>query len=471
MHTQQITNGSVKELWKISFPLMISFLSLFTMVFVDRIFLSFYSTDALKAATSSGTFSWSLILGFSTLAGLCEVFVAQYNGAKQYKMLGEPVWQMIWLSLLSTLFFLPLGLFAAKSLYGEFSKTNFDYQYFRYTMFLSPLPVLLAALTGFFVGQGKTSIIKWLGLIGNIVNAILDPILIFGIKGVIPSLGILGTSIATVAGIGVQVIILICLFFQKKNQEEYGTNKWRFKLDTFIACLKVGMPPAVFVFVELFGWSIFYRMMAQISGEHILVSSICQSILLLFIFFGLGIEKGAAVVAGNLIGASKQELIPKILQSGIKLLIVFSSVVFFFLVIYPDFLINLFLNNPNSFESGVSTSMLSSEQLKSLIYDIKVGLCFIFVYMVIEDVRWLINGILTAAGDTMFLMIAGAGSVWLFLLLPTYLFVYLPKADIKVAFFIWVVYSFISVALFYMRFKQGKWKERSLVIDEATQPE
>lgn len=338
-------------------------------------------------------------------------------------------------------------------------------------MFLSPLPVLLAALTGFFVGQGKTSIIKWLGLIGNIVNAILDPILIFGIKGVIPSLGILGTSIATVAGIGVQVIILICLFFQKKNQEEYGTNKWRFKLDTFIACLKVGMPPAVFVFVELFGWSIFYRMMAQISGEHILVSSICQSILLLFIFFGLGIEKGAAVVAGNLIGASKQDLIPKILQSGMKLLIVFSSIVFFFLVIYPDFLINLFLNNPNSFESGVSTTMLSSEQLKTLVYDIKVGLCFIFVYMVIEDVRWLINGILTAAGDTMFLMIAGAGCVWLFLLLPTYLFVYLPKADIKVAFFIWVVYSFISVALFYMRFKQGKWKERSLVIDEATQPE
>lgn len=122
MHTQQITNGSVKELWKISFPLMISFLSLFTMVFVDRIFLSFYSTYALKAATSSGTFSWSLILGFSTLAGLCEVFVAQYNGAKQYKMLGEPVWQMIWLSLLSTLFFFLLDSLLQRAYMESFQK-------------------------------------------------------------------------------------------------------------------------------------------------------------------------------------------------------------------------------------------------------------------------------------------------------------------------------------------------------------
>jgi multidrug resistance protein, MATE family len=467
MNTHASNNGSLKELWKLSLPLMISFLSLFVMVFVDRIFLSIYSTDALNAATSSGSLSWSLVLGCSTLAGLAEVFVAQYNGAKQYKMLGEPVWQMIWFSLLSVFFFVPMGLWGSSIFYGSPSMTNFEHHYFSCTMFFSPAAVLVAALTAFFVGQGKTSIIKWLALVGNIVNVILDPILIFGIKGIIPSLGIRGACIATGVGIIVQAGILFCLFFNKSNQELFGTRQWQFKFTQFMRCIKIGLPPAIFVFIELLGWSIFYWMMTQISIDHIFVSSICQSILLLFVFFGLGIEKGAAIVAGNLIGAKKIDQVQNVLRSGYKMLALFSLVVIFFFIVYPDLLINLFLQNPQALETHVHFSTLSSDYLGNLRSTIRTGLIFIAVYMIIEDVRWLINGILTAAGDTLFLMIVGAGCVWLFLLLPTYFFVLTPQADIRVAFVIWVVYSVIATVLFYWRFKQGKWKENALIINEA----
>lgn len=46
----------------------------------------------------AGNFMWV------TLAAMAEVFVAQYNGSKQYGKLGEPVWQMIWLSGFSLIF-------------------------------------------------------------------------------------------------------------------------------------------------------------------------------------------------------------------------------------------------------------------------------------------------------------------------------------------------------------------------------
>lgn len=465
MNTYVIKNGSLKELWKISFPLMISFLSLFVMVFVDRIFLSFYSPDALNAATSAGTLSWSLILGWSTLAGLAEVFVAQYNGAKQHKMLGEPVWQMIWFSALSILFFLPMGFWGTSLFYGHFSPANFQYHYFSSTMLFSPAAVLVAALTAFFVGQGKTSIIKWLALIGNLVNVILDPILIFGIPGILPKLGIHGACIATGIGIIVQAAILFYLFLKKSNQEQFGTGQWRFKLQPFVRCIKVGLPPALFIFIELLGWSIFYWMMNKISLEHILVSSICQSILLLFVFFGLGIEKGAAILSGNLIGAQKIDQVHHVLRSGYKMLSLFALVVIFFFVIYPDFLINLFLQNPQALEAHVNISALSGDYLDHIRSKIRAGLILIAIYMIIEDIRWLINGILTAAGDTLFLMLVGAGCVWMFLLLPTYFFVLKPQANIQLAFIIWVVYSIIATLLFYLRFKQGKWKERALIIN------
>lgn len=465
MNTQEINNGSLKEIWKLSLPLMISFLSLFVMIFVDRIFLSFYSTDALNAATSAGTLSWSLILGCSTLASLAEVFVAQYNGAKQYKMLGEPVWQMIWFSLLSILFFFPMGMWGTSLFYGQPHPANFEYDYFKCTMFFSPAAVVVAALTAFFVGQGKTSIIKWLALLGNVVNIILDPILIFGVKNVIPPMGINGACVATGIGITVQAAVLFYLFLKRPNREHFGTANWQFKLAPFIRCVKIGLPPAVFVFIELLGWSIFYWMMTKISIEHILVSSICQSILLLFVFFGLGLEKGAAIVAGNLIGAKKIDKVTNVLLSGCKMIGVFSLVIILFFIVYPDFLINLFLKNPQALESHVNLNMLSDEYLNSIRSTIRTGLVFIAIYMIIEDIRWLINGILTAAGDTLFLMIVGTSCVWLFLLLPTYFFVLKPHGNIKLAFAIWVVYSLIATLLFYFRFRQGKWKERALIID------
>lgn len=465
--SQEITSGSLKELWRISLPLMISFLSLFSMIFVDRIFLSFYSTSALNAATSSGTFCWSLALGWSTLASLAEVFVAQYNGAKQYNMLGEPVWQMLWFSLLSIVFFFPMAVWGSSMFYGMPHPTNYEYDYFKYTMYFCPISIVVSALTAFFVGQGKTGIIKWLALLGNVVNAILDPIFIFGIKGVFPSLGIKGACIATGIGITVQAVILMYLFLKKENQEKYGTNNWRFKLTPFIRCIKIGFPPAIFIFVELLGWTLFYWMMTKISLEHILVASIAQSILLLFVFFGLGLEKGAAIVAGNLIGAKQIEKVKKTLSSGMILVSLFSVVIVVFFIIYPDLLINLFLNNPDAIESHVNINTLSSEHLAHIKSSVRSGLVLIAIYMIVEDIRWLINGILTAAGDTLFLMIAGTACVWIFLLLPTYFFILKPQGNIQMAFVIWVGYSVIATLLFYIRFAQGKWKQKALVIDEV----
>jgi len=465
MHTTNIHTGSLKELWKISYPLMLSFLSLFVMIFVDRIFLSHYSTQALNAATSAGTFSWSLILGWSTLAGLAEVFVSQYNGAKQYSMLGEPVWQMLWFSLFSIAFFLPMGLWGGSWFYGQPSSTNLEYIYFRYTMYFSPFSVMVAALTAFFVGQGKTSIIKWLALLGNAVNIVFDPLLIFGLGSIVPSMGVAGACIATGTGIIVQAAVLLYLFLKKENQNQFGTNQWKLRWFPFIRCVKIGLPPAIFVFIELLGWSIFYWMMTQISVEHILVSSICQSILLLFVFFGLGLEKGAAIVAGNLIGAQKVDKVHTTLYSGLKMLGLFFLLLVFFFIAFPDLLINLFLHNLQNFDIAFSTDAIDSSSLVKLKSTIRTGLIFIAIYMIIEDIRWLINGILTAAGDTFFLMISGASCVWLFLLLPTYFFVMKPHATIHIAFVIWIAYSAIATLLFYFRFKQGKWQKLSLVIE------
>ncbi len=467
-----ISTGSLRELWGLSFPLMISFLSLFVMIFVDRVFLSFYSTATLNAATSAGTFCWAFLLGWTTLAALAEVFVAQYNGSKQYKKLAEPVWQMIWLGAISFLFFIPMGIWGGDLIYGLKSPTNLEHNYFTVTMFFGPASVFLSALTAFFVGQGKTGIIKWLALLGNLINVILDPILIFGIKGIVPSMGINGACIATGIGIITQVIVMAIIFLNKKNKLHFNTGDWVFKFKAFKQCFKIGLPPACFVFFELFGWAAFYWMMTQISTTHILVASICQSVLLLFVFFGMGLEKGAAAVAGNLIGSEKIEMVTNVLKSGLKLIAIFSVFVAIFFWIKPELLMSWFFKNPQAFDANTKDlTLLSGAELINIKQLVKLGLIMTGIHMIFEYVRWLLSGILTAAGDTMFLMICGSLCVWLFIIAPTYFFIMKPKAPVEHAFLIWVAYSLLATSFSLLRFFRGKWKSKALVIQpqEETQ--
>jgi len=462
MSTHEISNGSLRQLWKVSSALMISFLSMVAMMFADRLFLSYYSADALSAATSAGTLFWAGSFMCVTFAAMGEVFVAQYNGSKQYQKLGNPIWQMIWFSGLSFIFFFALGSFGSDYFMKiGFMNTN-EVEYFRWNNYYAPWLTLLTAISAFYIGQGKTSIIKWMGVLGNGVNIILDPIFIFGKFG-FPSMGIKGAAIATGIGIIVQVAIIGTLFLRKKNQESFGTGNWRFNKRLFLKCMRVGAPPALFVLFELLGWAAFYMMMEKISTKHILVASVTQSILLLFLFFGMGLEKGAAAIAGNLIGAKKHHEIKRLFWSGIKLSLIFGVVLAIFLGAFSDFFINLFFKNPEALTGsalGISPEMLGEVKIA-----LKFAMITLVIYLTLENVRWLISGLLTAAGDTFFPMILGLISIWCFMLLPTYFFVVIPKAPIERALNIWVFYSFMAATLFLIRFARGKWKEKKLISD------
>lgn len=458
-----INNPNTRQLWKISYPLMISFFSTFIMLFVDRLFLAYYDKQALNAAAISGTLSWSFILAWMTLASLAEVFVAQYNGAKRYNELARPVWQMIWLSVFSSLFFGLLGGVFADMIYPSLNE-HLQRDYFRWLMMAGPFTVLLASISAFYIGQGKAQIVKWLAIGGNCINIILDPILIFGIKGIVPSMGIKGAAIATSLGYILQAIVILCLFLSKKNRETFQTHDWTFRFDLLKRCLKIGLPPAVFSGLEILAWAMFYKMMSWVSAEHIFICSVCQSIEMLFLFYCFGLEKGVAAVAGNLIGAGLYDQIKKLVRSGLYLILFFSIVIILLTVVYPDPLINLFLSHDRTpseaFIYGFPLIHLS--HYKPLIH---ICLVFVTFYVIMENIRWLYSGILTAAGDTMYLMITGLISVWLFLLLPCYLIIVIGGQSIIAAFIIWAIYSIIVALFNYFRFISGAWKTKE-VIDE-----
>lgn len=456
--------GSIRELWAVSLPLMISSLASLFMIFTDRIFLSRYSLESLNASVNAGTMAWALMSGFAMITAMSEVFVAQYNGAKQWGRLGRPVWQMIWFALFSFIFFIPMSIWGAPLIFGGDRYAGQEIEYFRWLMIFSPSYALMTALAGFFIGRGKTRVMIWLAVLANLINIVLDWTLIFGIPGIIPEMGIRGAAIATCFGYFFESAILAYLFLNKENRTIYKTADFRLDWTEMKKCWRVGVPQGIFVALEVFGWAVFYWMMTSLSEKHITISSICQSFTILLSFFCDGLCRGAASVAGNLIGADKREIVSKVFRSGIVLLLFFASATFIFFVVDPvDTAGILFFGH---FEGSHWVSALDPTLQSSL----KTCMIFSFIYIFFDGLRWVLGGLLTAAGDTLFLLVAGSLSVWLFLLAPVYAIVVVPGRSVEVAWGLTVAYAAFFFVVYWVRFKRGAWKTINLLKPSNTKP-
>lgn len=443
--------GSFRELSKIALPLMLSSLSVMTMVFVDRLLLAHYSTDALNAAANASTFAWSFIYSWMVLTSIAEVFVAQYYGAGRHSKLGEPVWQMLWLSLFSLLFFIPFGIFGADLFYGSSPEREMEKAYFRWMILFGSVFPVYSALCGFFVGQGKTRLVTTLAVAANIVNVCLDYVLIFGVEGYIQPLGVTGAVFATSIGSLLQTSVLGAVFLNKKNRELYGTNRIKLKSKALLQCVRIGLPGAVFSLIEILGWAAFYGMMTYVSSRHITVAAISQSVIILLYFFAEGISKATSIICGNLIGAKSIKHVPTMIRSGIQLHVLFFLTIVGFFTFYSHTFISLFLPT------------IEASQLVSLDKTLQECLFLICLYMLFEGIRLLFSGILTAAGDTVFLLIAGSCSIWILLVLPIYIFIVREQMSIETATLICVNYSFFACLLYMWRYFHGKWKDISII--------
>ncbi|WP_068469592.1 MATE family efflux transporter [Candidatus Protochlamydia phocaeensis] len=437
--------GSVRELWQISFPLMISLMSVSLMLFLDRLFLSRYSIDALNASANAGILTQLMQFWCLSTVSIAEVFVGRYNGAGRLEKLGQPVWQMVWLSIASFLWFIPIGLWAGPYFFHNDPYYSLESAYFKYLMCFGPMAALSAALSAFYIGRGKVKFVTWVMGLSNLVNVVLDWILIFGWEPFIPSLGIMGAALATGVAQTTQVLIFGCDFLRASNRSLYGTNRWKLNKRLFRKCLSIGIPNAIAHTLELLAWVFIFHLMTKLGSDYITVVSVSQSIFFLFTFMTEGVSKGATAIAANMIGSQQHELVWKLLKSGLKLYSIVFLLLGIFLAWNPDPLISLFLGQ----EAVISPA--TRETLHAA--------CFwVWLFFLFDGINWLLIGLLTAAGDTRFIMKVGGAGPWLVALLPIYFFVFKWGAPANITWMLIALYGIASSIIYLWRFRSEKWK-------------
>lgn len=441
-------NGSIRELLAVSLPLMLALMSGSLMFFLDRLLLAQYSLDAHNASTSAGMVVAFLQFPFICTACIAEVFVGQSHGSGDSKNLAVPVWQMIWLSIFSLIFFIPVGLM------GGIIFTFSPYQeleivYFKYLIYFSPFFCLATALSSFYIGRGVLKFVTVTMIIANLINFLLAYLLIFGLEPYFSPMGIAGAAIATGLAQAFQTAVLLTDFLRRKYRIAYGTGKFHFVKSEFIKCIKIGLPSSLAHSIEILGWALFFMMLACVSKEHMTVSSVAQSIFFLFTFMTEGISKGATAIAANMIGAGKESSIWKVMNAGIRLYFIVFFALSFLLVFNPEPLIRLFI---------------SAGEVDLGSYKTIATACFwVWLFFLFDGIHWLAVGLLTAAGDTKFVLKVGSTAIWIFALLPSYLLVVVLGYGADFAWAMTAMYGLVVCLIYLWRFQSENWKSNSLI--------
>jgi MATE family multidrug resistance protein len=447
--------GSVGELATIALPLILSSTCTMAMIFVDRLLLAQFSTEAMNAAANAATAGWAFVMFVIALAGIAEAFVAQNNGAERYREVAVPVWQMMWLSLSSLVVFLPLSLWSAPFLFSGSPYYRMEVDYYEILMLLGPVTGMVAALTAFWVGRGKATLITGLSIFANLVNCVLDYLLIFGVEGWFSAMGTRGAIIGTFVAESSLAIVLFCLLLRTKNREKYGTGDCSVNFPMIMRCVRVGFPSALFIFIEIAGWGVFYRQMTRIGHEYITIAAVAQSLCIFLWGLGEGLQKTMVTIAGNRIGEGRPEVAMKSLRTSMWLVAIWHMAALVLLLFYVD----------NVWGWFVDIQQFSNPE--TIVHTLRWVIALTVIYTMVETFRFAIGGVLTAAGDTLFLMLVGVVTMWGLLVLPVELFVVRPEASILVAFGLWVFYSVVGCGINWFRLVGGSWQKRSLLQREA----
>ena len=449
MKKKTFEQASLGELWFLSYPLIVTMAAQVVMQFVDRMFLAWYSHDALAACVPAGVLAMTFGAVFMGLASYTSVFISQYYAQKKYASVSISLWQGILLAVISSLILAsmtPLGGWVIRLFDHSPTVTALELKYFFILNLFGGFAVINNALASFFSGRGKTKVPMWVTLCGNLVNIGLDYVMIFGKLG-FPEMGIIGAAWATVLGSVSMTFIFGGLIFAGRVRKTFKISKLAgFYKPVFSRLLRFGLPNGFGFLMDIMSFTLFTFMVGNIDVISLQASNVVMSMqpVVFTVILGLGI--GIQILVSKYQGLSRSDLAVKVVKNACKLGYAYAGAVgiLFFFAAVP--LVALFVppNSPDAAAIAAKTYPL-------------MKLVSVFVLF---DATYLIFGeAIRGAGDTKFFMKVMLFCAWGLMIPGAWFIIYKLHGSV---FMVWswlTFYAALTAVIMLWRFAKGEWKK------------
>ena len=444
-------SGSILEVFRIALPLILSNSCHAVNMFVDRLMLARQSREAVAAAFTGGLTNFTIACIFIGTIGYTGTFVAQYEGARRRDRIGSAVWSGIWLALLGSLL-LGTGVFWAGPLFAIFrhepAVAQQEVIYFSVLCKGACAFLLNNALSCFWTGRGKTSLVLAVSVIITLFNLPLNYIMIFGRCGC-PALGAEGAAWATMLAAAIGTIIYFIAFFSPSAEKHFRTRHPVFDFQLIRRMIRFGLPAGLHLAIDLISFNTFSLLMGSYGVAVHEASSITFGINNIGFCPVMGIGMTAAILVGQAIGAENIALARKSVRNCVVIVELYSLAMVVLYVFCQPLLLGPF-TRPGDPEQAEALRLAGQ-----MLY-------FISIYLIFDGFNLTFSNALRGAGDTRFPMWVMSTVGLLGFALPC-LALFLCNQPWWT---LWIAFEaeiMILCVIFTWRYRQGKWTKMRVI--------
>jgi putative MATE family efflux protein len=299
--------------------------------------------------------------------------------------------------------------------------------------------MMLFIINAIFRSAGDAAVAMKVLWIGNIINIMLDPCLIFGL-GPFPHLGVIGAAVATTIGRGCAVLVQFYLLFFGTKRIRLSKKHLIINFKIMIKLLKLSFGSIGQNLISTSSWIALVRIISIFGSEVVAGYTIAIRIIGFTLMPSWGISNAASTLVGQNLGAKKPERAERaVWVTGVANMILLGAIGLI-LVVYPEPFIRIFIDNENVVKSGV------------------LGLRIISIGFIAYGLGMVLVNSFNGAGDTSTPLKINIFAFW-FVEIPLAWLLAIKSGLMEEGVFIAIVIAESLMTLIaWIVFRRGKWK-------------
>lgn len=340
----------------LSIPAVLEMIMESVFVIVDIFFVSKLGADAVATVgitESMVTIVYAISLGLATAT---TSMVSRRIGEKNPEKASLTAFQAILTGIcVSTLIGLPGALLSTKLLEIMGASDSIIRNLSGYTRIMlggNVVIMLLFIINAIFRSAGDAAVAMRVLWVGNIINIILDPCLIFGL-GPFPELGVKGAAVATTTGRGIAVLYQFWLLFFGGKRISLSVRSMRMNFRVIGKLIKISLGSIGQNLIGTTSWIVLVRLISVFGSEIVAGYTIAIRIVSFVLLPSWGISNAASTLVGQNLGAKKPERAEKSVMVTGWINMVLLGIVGLILVLFPGYFIGLFIIDNQVLISGV----------------------------------------------------------------------------------------------------------------------
>jgi multidrug resistance protein, MATE family len=190
----------------------------------------------------------------------------------------------------------------------------------------APATSVLSAMTHYRQAMGDARSPMFVGLGGNLVNAVLGWGLIYG-HGGLPALGVRGGALATATSEWLEAAVLVTLWvYEVRRASDGGRARLELPLGRALReVASVGVPTGLQFGSEMFAFATFTAVLATLGAEQVAAHQIALATIRMSFLPGAAVSEAASVLVGRALGGRSLAGADRVTRAALTLAVAFMA--------------------------------------------------------------------------------------------------------------------------------------------------